>query len=376
EALAVKEKFSDGRRTEIETVSGEMDIEDLIPDEECMLTLTEFGYVKRQNLDVYRTQRRGGRGVSGMSRREEDVAEEMFVIGTHDYVMFFTNLGRAYRLKCYEVPEGSRTSKGINIANLLPIAQDEKVTSMIRVQEFDQESYLVMVTKNGIIKRTALSDFNTTRKGGVIAVSLDDGDELSWVRLTSGQDELLVATRYGMAIRFDENDVRAMGRTARGVKAITLKDSDSVVGMSILREGGLVLTVSETGFGRLSPISDYHLQKRGGMGLLNYRVAQYGDVAAIKVVDPGDDVILISSNGIIIRIHADSIRICARPSKGVLLMRVTENSRVVTVARVAGGSDDEEETAEPEDDGSACEGEESPEEMQSEERQDDTEPNE
>lgn len=376
EALAVKEKFSDERRTEIETVSGEMDIEDLIPDEECMLTLTEFGYVKRQNLDVYRTQRRGGRGVSGMSRREEDVAEEMFVIGTHDYVMFFTNLGRAYRLKCYEVPEGSRTSKGINIANLLPIAQDEKVTSMIRVQEFDQESYLVMVTKNGIIKRTALSDFNTTRKGGVIAVSLDDGDELSWVRLTSGQDELLVATRYGMAIRFDENDVRAMGRTARGVKAITLKDSDSVVGMSILREGGLVLTVSETGFGRLSPISDYHLQKRGGMGLLNYRVAQYGDVAAIKVVDPGDDVILISSNGIIIRIHADSIRICARPSKGVLLMRVTENSRVVTVARVAGGSDDEEETAEPEDDGSACEGEESPEEKQSEERQDDTEPNE
>ena len=372
EAVAVKEKFSDERRTEIETISGEMDIEDLIPDEECMLTLTEFGYVKRQNPDAYRTQRRGGRGVSGMTRREEDVASEMFVIGTHDYVMFFTNLGRAYRLKCYEVPEGSRTGKGINIANLLPIAQDEKVTSMIRVQEFDQESFLVMVTKNGVIKRTQLSDFNTTRKGGVIAVNLDDGDELSWVRLTGGDDELLVATHYGMAIRFNENDVRAMGRTARGVKAITMKDGDSVVGMSVLREGGLVLTVSETGFGRLSQIGDYRIQKRGGRGILNYRVKLYGNVAAIKVVDPEDDLILISSDGIVIRIHADTIRECSRPSKGVLLMRVTGDSRVVTVARTARG--DDEETAQPEDDGSADEGTETEEEKHEEEQTQDAGP--
>jgi DNA gyrase subunit A len=372
EAVAVKEKFSDERRTEIETISGEMDIEDLIPDEECMLTLTEFGYVKRQNPDAYRTQRRGGRGVSGMTRREEDVASEMFVIGTHDYVMFFTNLGRAYRLKCYEVPEGSRTGKGINIANLLPIAQDEKVTSMIRVQEFDQESFLVMVTKNGVIKRTQLSDFNTTRKGGVIAVNLDDGDELSWVRLTGGDDELLVATHYGMAIRFNENDVRAMGRTARGVKAITMKDGDSVVGMSVLREGGLVLTVSETGFGRLSQIGDYRIQKRGGRGILNYRVKLYGNVAAIKVVDPEDDLILISSDGIVIRIHADTIRECSRPSKGVLLMRVTGDSRVVTVARTARG--DDEETAQPEDDGSADEGTETEEEKHEEEQAQDAGP--
>ena len=372
EAVAVKEKFSDERRTEIETISGEMDIEDLIPDEECMLTLTEFGYVKRQNPDAYRTQRRGGRGVSGMTRREEDVASEMFVIGTHDYVMFFTNLGRAYRLKCYEVPEGSRTGKGINIANLLPIAQDEKVTSMIRVQEFDQESFLVMVTKNGVIKRTQLSNFNTTRKGGVIAVNLDDGDELSWVRLTGGDDELLVATHYGMAIRFNENDVRAMGRTARGVKAITMKDGDSVVGMSVLREGGLVLTVSETGFGRLSQIGDYRIQKRGGRGILNYRVKLYGNVAAIKVVDPEDDLILISSDGIVIRIHADTIRECSRPSKGVLLMRVTGDSRVVTVARTARG--DDEETAQPEDDGSADEGTETEEEKHEEEQAQDAGP--
>ena len=374
EAVAVKEKFGDDRRTEIETVSGEMDIEDLIPDEECMLTLTEFGYVKRQNPDTYRTQRRGGRGVSGMTRREEDVASEMFVIGTHDYVMFFTNLGRAYRLKCYEVPEGSRTGKGINIANLLPIAQDEKVTSMIRVPQFDEESYLVMVTKQGIIKRTSLSAFSNVRKNGVIAVSLDEDDELSWVRLTDGDNRLLVATHYGMAIRFHESDVRAMGRTARGVKAIKLKDGDSVVGMSVLREGGLVLTVSETGFGRLSQIEDYREQKRGGLGILNYRVKQYGDVAAIKVVDPEDDLILISSDGVIIRIHADTIRICSRPSKGVLLMRVAGETRVVTVARTA--RSDEEEAAQPEDDGSADEGSQTDEEKQKETQQQDTAPDE
>ncbi len=354
EALAVKEKFGDERRTEIETVEGEMDIEDLIPDEECMLTLTQFGYVKRQKPDVYRTQHRGGRGVSGMTRREEDVAEEMFVIGTHDYVMFFTNLGRAYRLKCYEIPEGSRTGKGINIANLLPIAQEEKVTSMIRVKQFDREGYLVMVTKRGVIKRTEISAFDTARKGGVIAVNLDEGDELSWVRLTGGEDELLVATRLGMAIRFQESDVRAMGRTARGVRAIALRGGDEVVGMSILRPNGLVLTVSETGFGRLSPIGDYTLQHRGGIGRINYRVEKYGAVAAIKVVDFGDDLILISSDGVIIRFHADTIRVCARPAKGVLLMRVSDGSRVATVARTA--RDEEEDVAQPEDDGSACEG--------------------
>jgi DNA gyrase subunit A len=372
EALAVKEKFNDPRRTSIEAISGEMDIEDLIPDEECMLTLTEFGYVKRQGLDSYHTQRRGGRGVSGMTRREEDVASEMFVIGTHDYVMFFTDRGRAYRLKCYEVPEGTRTSKGMNIANLLPIAQDEKVTSMIRVREFDNESYLVMVTKNGIIKRTSLSAFSNVRKNGINAITLDGGDELSWVRLTSGYDELLVATNLGYAIRFDEQDVRPMGRTAKGVKAIKLRDNDSVVGMSVLRKGASVLTVSETGFGRVSPIDDYRLQKRGGYGILNYRVERYGNVAAIKVIDPEDDLILISSNGVIIRIHADTIRVCSRPSKGVLLMRVGEGNRVVTVARTS--RSDEEEAAQPEDDGSAEEGGATEEEIQQEAQEPETIP--
>jgi DNA gyrase subunit A len=372
EAIAVKQKFGDKRRTEIQAVSGEMDIEDLIPDEECMLTLTEFGYVKRQNPDTYRTQHRGGRGVSGMTRREEDVASYMFLTRTHDYVMFFTSFGRAYKLKSYEIPEGSRTGKGVNIANLLPIAQDEKVTSMIRVQSFDEDKYLVMVTKNGVIKRTHLSDFSTTRKGGVIAVNLDENDELSWVRLTEGSSDLLVATRLGMAIRFDENDVRAMGRAARGVRAISLKNGDSVIGMCVLPEDGLVLTVSETGFGRLSPVSNYHLQHRSGLGVLNYHTTKYGKVASIQIVDPlKDDVILISLNGIIIRIHADSINIHARPSKGVMLMRLAEGNRVVTTART--DRSDDEETLQPEDDGSADEGAEVPEE-QKEEKEDKQEP--
>ena len=347
EAVAVKEKYNDDRRTEIQAVSGEVDIEDLIPEEECMLTITNLGYVKRQKTETYHIQHRGGRGISGMTQRDEDAASEMFVSGTHDYILFFTNLGRVYRLKCYEIPEGSRTSKGINIANLLPIAQNEKVTSMIRVPKFDEDSFLVMVTKNGVIKRTELNAYNTARKGGVIAIALDEGDELIWVRLTDGKAQLLIATKLGMAIRFNENRVRATGRTARGVKAIELKDGDCVVGMSTLREDAYVLTVSETGYGRLSPISDYRLQERGGKGLINYHVEQYGSVAAIKVVDIDDDIIMISSSGIIIRFQANTVRICSRPSKGVLLMRLAGGSTVVTVARTA--HEDEPEDADIED---------------------------
>ena len=342
EAMAIRNKFADERRTEIASVSGEVDIEDLIPVEDCVLTLTNFGYVKRQPVDTFSTQRRGGRGISGMARREEDVASEMFVISSHDYVMFFTNLGRVYRLKCYEVPEGSRTSKGMNIANLLPLGQEERVTAMIRVPQFEEDRYLVMVTRHGIIKRTSLNAYQTARKGGVIAIDLDEGDELAWVKLTDGDTQLLIATQKGMAIRFHEGDVRAMGRTARGVKALTLRENDQVVGMASLREGGMVLTVSETGYGRLSPISDYRLQSRGGKGLKNYHVERYGDVAAIKVVDKdADDVIIISSDGIIIRIAANEIRECARPAKGVKVMRIAGESKVVTLARAP---HDEEET--------------------------------
>ena len=330
----IKRKFNDERRTEIGVVSGEVDIEDLIPYEDCVLTMTNLGYVKRQKMDTYHTQRRGGKGISGMNRREEDVATDMFISGTHDCVLFFTNLGKVYRLKCYEIPEGSRASKGMNINNLLPLSTDEKVTSMIRVPENgDEDMYLVMITKKGIIKRTATKDFYTNRKGGLIAIDLDEDDELTWVRLTDGNSELLAATRNGMAIRFNESDVRAMGRSARGVKAITLRDDDCVIGMSVLREGAYILTVSETGYGRLSKLSDYRIQSRGGFGLTNYHTDKFGKVAAIKAVDLDDDIILISDNGVIIRIEASSIRICARPSKGVIVMKTTDDSKVATLAR-------------------------------------------
>lgn len=333
EALAIKKKYNDERRTEIVAVSGEVDIEDLIPEEDCVLTLTEFGYIKRQKSDTYKLQRRGGRGVSGMSRREEDVAKEMFVANSHDHVLFFTNLGRVYKLKCYEIPEGSRTSKGMNINNLLPLSADENVTSMIKVPDIESEQYLVMVTRNGIIKRTELSAFSNARKNGLIAIDLNEGDELAWVRLTDGNKELMVATRNGMAIRFHETDVRAMGRAARGVKAITLKGDDTVIGMSMLRDGAYILTVSETGYGRLSNVDDYRMQSRGGHGVINYHTDKYGKVAAIKSVDLDDDIILISNDGIIIRIEASSIRICARPSKGVRVMKVSDESKVVTLSR-------------------------------------------
>ena len=333
ELTAIRNKYGDPRRTEICSISGEVDIEDLIPQEECVLTLTQFGYIKRLGVDTYKIQRRGGRGVSGMSRREEDVATEMFIINSHDYVLFFTDKGRVYRLKCYEVPEGSRQSKGMNIANLLPIAPDEKVTSMIRVPEFDEEKYLVMVTRKGIIKRIALNAYNTARKGGLIALDLNEGDELAWVRMTDGSANVIVATKLGMAIRFQEDDVRQMGRQAKGVKALTLREGDEVVGMSVVREGGYVLTVSETGYGRLSAPEDYRAQSRGGKGLINYHISRFGKVAAIKVVDLDDDIIIISQEGIIIRIAANSIRVCSRPSKGVTVMKMNAGDKVVTVAR-------------------------------------------
>ena len=354
EAIEMKRKYNDERRTEIAAVSGEMDIEDLIPEEDCVLTLTNFGYVKRQTLDTYRTQRRGGRGVSGMSRREEDVATELFIANSHDYVLFFSDRGRVYQLKCYEIPEGARTSRGMNIMNLLPLQPDEHITSMLRVEQFEEDKYLVMVTKNAVIKRVSLAAFSHVRKSGLIALDLADDDVLSWVRITSGNDDLLVATRNGKAIRFHEDDVREMGRQARGVRAIRLLGDDVVVGMSVLRPDGYVLTVSETGFGRLSTPDDYRLQKRGGKGILNYHVEKYGKVAAIKVVDVEDDLILISDDGIIIRIEAKSIRICARPSKGVRVMRLADGSRVITTARAP--HEEGEEITAVEDDGTAEEG--------------------
>ena len=335
EAMAVRDKFADERKTEIVNVSGEVDIEDLIPEETCVFTLTDMGYIKRIPMDEYKQQRRGGRGVKGLTRRDEDIVKTMFTCSTHDYIMFFTTKGKTYRLKGYEIPEGSRQSRGMNIVNLLPLEDGERVSAMIRVPEFGEDNYfLCMLTRNGIIKRTELDAYKNVRRNGVIAINLDDDDELVWVKLTEGGENLIIATKKGMSIAFREDDARVIGRTARGVKALKLKDGDCVIGMDILTEGKKVLTVSETGYGRLSDIEDYRLQNRGGSGLTNYHVAKYGDVAAIEVVDPEDDLMLIASDGIIIRIPLETVRLCARPSKGVRVMKVTEGEKLITVVSV------------------------------------------
>ncbi len=350
EALNLRDRFADERRTEIVNVSGEVDIEDLIPEETCVFTLTDMGYIKRIPMDEYKMQNRGGRGVKGLTRREEDVVKTMFTCSTHDYIMFFTTKGKTYRLKGYEIPEGSRQSKGMNIVNLLPVEEGERVSAMIRVPEFGEDNYyLCMLTRNGIIKRTELDAYKNVRKNGVIAINLDDDDELVWVKLTEGGENLIIATKKGMAIAFREDDARVIGRTARGVRALRLREGDCVVGMDILTEGKKVLTVSETGYGRLSEITDYRIQNRGGSGLTNYHVAKYGDVAAIEVVNPEDDLMLISSDGIIIRIALDTIRLCARPSKGVRVMKVTEGEKLITAVSVP-HEESEETAALPEDD--------------------------
>ena len=349
EAIEIRNKYADERRTEICSISGEVDIEDLIPEEECVVTFTRFGYIKRQTTDTYKLQNRGGRGVSGMTRREEDVATELFMSGSHDYILFFSDKGRVYRMKCYEIPEGSRQSKGINIANLLPVNADEKITSMIRVPSMEDDKYLIMVTRQGIIKRIELSAYNTNRKGGLIALELGEGDSLAWVHMTSGEDKVIIATKKGFAIRFDERDVRCMGRQARGVRAIRLREGDEVVGMCIVDDNSHVLTVSEKGYGRLSLADNYRLQSRGGKGIINYHTEKYGDVAAIKVVNPEtDDVILVSADGIIIRILASTIRVCARPSKGVTVMRIKEGNKLVAAACVPHDESEEAEKLEAE----------------------------
>ena len=348
EAMVIRDKFSDDRRTEIAAVSGDVDIEDLIPEEECVYTLTTLGYIKRQPVEVYSLQNRGGRGVKGMTRREEDVAETMFTCSSHDFIMFFTTKGKTYRLKGYEIPEGSKQSKGMNVVNLLPLEGDEKVSSMIRVPDFGGEDikYLCMVTKKGIIKRTDLEQYKNIRKSGIIAINLDEDDELAWVRLTDGNDDILVATRGGMSIRFNENDCRPIGRTARGVKAIELKENDEVVGMCVIPENQddskKILTVSETGLGRLSNHDEYRVQTRAGKGVLNYHTEKYGEVASVLLVGDDNDIILISSDGIIIRIKASQINTVSRTSKGVRVMRVSEGEKLVSATAVS--SSDEEET--------------------------------
>ena len=348
EAMAVRDRFADDRRTEIAQVSGEVDIEDLIPEEQCVYTLTKFGYIKRQPTEAYSIQNRGGRGVKGMTTREEDTTQTMFTCSSHDFIMFFTTKGKVYRLKGYEIPEGSRQSKGMNVVNLLPLEGDEKISSMIKVPDFggEETKYLCMVTRKGIIKRTDLEQYKNLRKNGIIAINLDEDDELAWTRLTDGNDDILVATRCGMSIRFNENDCRPIGRTARGVKAIELKEGDEVIGMCVIREGddgkSKIMTIAETGLGRRSETEEYRVQTRAGKGVLNYHIEKYGLVAAVDMVNDDDDVILIASNGIIIRIAAEQINTVSRTSKGVRVMRIGEEDKVVSAIAVQKEETDEE----------------------------------
>ena len=330
----IREKYSDDRRTEIVSVSGEVDIEDLIPVSDCIITMTHYGYIKRMATEVYKSQRRGGRGVSGMTRREEDFAERVFVCSTHDYIAFFTNKGRIYRLKGYEIPEVSKQSRGTNIVNLLPLEPDEKVTSMIRLENFDAEgAYLAMITKNGIIKRTRLNEYRNIRKGGLIAIDLDEGDQLGWVLLTDGERDLYIATHNGLGIRINENDARPLSRSARGVKAITLREGDEVVGATLITEGETILTVTENGKGRRTENSEYRLQNRGGFGSINYRVnEEKGAVAGVKSVSEDEDILLISDDGILIRTRVSEINTQSRYGSGVNVMRLNEGAKLVTFA--------------------------------------------
>lgn len=337
EALNLRDKYADDRRTEITSVSGEVDIEDLIPNEECILTKTVEGYIKRLPSDTYSTQHRGGKGITGMTTREGDIVENMFTCSSHDYVLMFSNLGRLYRIKAYEIPEGSRTSKGMNIVNILPLMPNEKIINILPLDDhIDLENlfYICMITKKGTIKRTSIEAFKNVRKTGIIAINIDDDDELAYVCRTTGEQELLVATKKGFSIRFNETQAREMGRTARGVRAVKLREGDEVVGMIVVGENKEILTVTETGYGRISSFDDYRIQTRGGKGITNYRAAKYGDVAAVIAVDNDDDIIMITSNGIIIRVPVEEISRFARPAKGVRVMRVkSENGeKILSIA--------------------------------------------
>lgn len=330
----IRKKFSDKRRTDIESVSGEVDIEDLIPQEDCVVTLTNNGYIKRMPVTEYKTQKRGGRGITGMKQREEDFVEEMFICGSHDNILFISNKGVMYKLKCYEIPDGSKASRGFNLINLLPLTDGEKITAMIKTTDFSEDKFITIVTRNGKIKRTNLSFYRNVRKNGLIATGLDEDDEIAGVRMTDGNAQIFIATRNGIIIRTEENNIRALSRSAHGVKAIKLRDGDYVVGMARMRDGASLLTVTENGYGKRTEIENYRIQNRGGYGLINYKVDDIrGHVCGIKIVDEDDDIILVSSDGIIIRILASDVRIMGRSAKGVRIMRVTAGAKVVAFTR-------------------------------------------
>lgn len=349
ELTAIRDKYGDERRTEIQDVEDEIDIEDLIEEEDCCYTLSNAGYIKRLPVDTYRTQRRGGRGVSGQSLKEEDYVKNLFIASTHDYVLFFTNTGRVHRKKGYLIPEAGRTARGTNIVNILPLEQGERVTAMLLTREFTDHEYLMMVTHGGTVKRIRLDALYTARKAGIRALSLDDGDELIAVLKTNGSDNILLATRQGMAICFAETDVRPMGRDAAGVRGIRLDDGDEVVSAAVAAEGKSLLTVTENGYGKRTAVEAYlrgedrQPQTRGGKGLRNYRLTEKtGLVAGAAIVDDTNDVMLIESGGVVLRTPAASINLYGRDTQGVILMRIEEGNRVIGVEAISNTEETEE----------------------------------
>ena len=343
ELTEIRDKFGDERKTNIENVMTEIDIEDLIEEEESVYTLTNSGYIKRIPASTYQSQHRGGKGIKGMGTKEEDFVESIIVASTHDHMLFFSSKGRMYRMKGYQIPEAGRQAKGSAIVNLLPVEKDEKITAVIALREFEDDKYLLMCTRNGVIKKTAVTDYDTSRKGGIIGISLDEGDELIKVELTNGENDVIVGTHMGMAIRFNEKDVRSMGRVTRGVKALTLRGEDYVIGMCLASEDTQLLAITENGYGKRTELSEYRVQSRGGVGIKTYKCSDVtGNVVGIRSVKDGEDIIMITSEGIIIRIAASSISSIGRSTKGVRLMRLKDGVKVVSM----GVTDHEEEEEE------------------------------
>lgn len=349
ELVVIRDKFGDDRRTEITADEGEIDIEDLIAEEESVITLTHFGYVKRLPADTYKSQKRGGKGITGLSTREEDFVEKLFITSTHHYILFFTNKGRVYRLKAYQIPEAGRQAKGTAIVNLLELGGDEKITAVIPVAEYNEGSYLIMATKNGHVKKTDLMEYDNIRKGGLAAVTLRENDELIDVRLTDGTKDIILVTREGMSIRFKEDDVRPLGRVSQGVRGISLEEGDYVIGMGASIPDATLLVVTENGFGKRTELDEYKVQARAGKGILTYRVTEKtGMVAGVKLVNETDEIMLISSDGTIIRMEVSGISILGRATQGVTLMRMSGGNKVVSFARIEAeeGQDQEQESEE------------------------------
>ncbi len=335
ELTVIKNKYADERRTKIEIDEDEIDIEDLIQEQESVITMTHFGYIKRLPADTYKSQRRGGKGIIGLSTREEDFVKNLFVTSTHHFIMFFTNKGRVYRLKAYEIPESGRQAKGTAIVNLLQLNGDEKVTTVIPIQEYKEGLYLVMATKNGLVKKTDLMEYDSIRKGGLAAVSLRENDELIDVKLTDGNQDIILSTVNGMAIRFNETDARPIGRVSQGVKGMELDEGDFIIGMEVCTDNTTLLVVTENGFGKRTELDEYKVQTRGGKGVLTYRITEKtGKSIGMLLVSEDDDIMLISSDGTIIRMKVNEISILGRATQGVTLMRMSEGNNVVSVARM------------------------------------------